>query len=285
MCLSLIGIVIAFANGDSVSGLFLPLIFTDGLGGAYTEFFILGFPVFCLIGSKRPVIAAASGVITYLIASALSWTAILWLPEPLRALDTALFASTAVSIIALILLMKLFFEQLNEKSLALDLHRLLYYGEDSAHRNTFHADDLSVGSTSAEREAPDVSDTKNMENAGLSPDEIKIALLLIEGGAQRDTYRKLRMSAVEFDKRVKTIREKVTGISHSDAVIAAVATKYKLTKRETDMLKMLRHNKSNEDIAGELFLSQETIRTHIRNLMAKIPVENRNEISGWIDSL
>ena len=116
----------------------------------------------------------------------------------------------------------------------------------------------------------------------LTPEEKSIALLLIEGETKRDISRKLNISAEEVGSSVKAIREKVVSMAGSDTVAEAVARDYKLTRREADMLRYLRLNVSNYQIAEELYLSEETVRTHIRSLLKKLSLETRLEVSDLI---
>lgn len=52
----------------------------------------------------------------------------------------------------------------------------------------------------------------------------------------------------------------------------------KLTKMEFLMLKMIWEGKTNQAAANELFLSVNTVKTHIRHLFEKCNVRNRNEL-------
>lgn len=52
----------------------------------------------------------------------------------------------------------------------------------------------------------------------------------------------------------------------------------KLTKMEFLILKMIWEGKSNQAAAKELFLSVNTVKTHVRNLFEKCNVRNRNEL-------
>lgn len=48
-----------------------------------------------------------------------------------------------------------------------------------------------------------------------------------------------------------------------------------LTDRETDVLSLIATGLSNKQIAGELFISEETVKVHIRNLLRKLNVHSR----------
>ena len=115
----------------------------------------------------------------------------------------------------------------------------------------------------------------------LTPDEREVALLLIEGETQRDIARKLRLSASDVTQRVKSIRDKVI-MSDDDPVIAAIVRKYKLSGRETDVFRCLCRNMTNTEIAAERVLSEEAVRVHIHNLIKKLPVDTRNDVSAWV---
>jgi len=123
------------------------------------------------------------------------------------------------------------------------------------------------------------------EPGGLfTPEEKEIALLLTEGLSHRDITRKLNISAVEFSRRAGAIREKVSGKVGPDPVIDAVTHEYALTRREADMLRYLRQGAGNDIISAELYLSEETVRTHVRNVLKKLSLENRQDIPAWLES-
>jgi PAS domain S-box-containing protein len=50
-----------------------------------------------------------------------------------------------------------------------------------------------------------------------------------------------------------------------------------LTPRQSEILRMLEHGRSTEQIAGELHLSPETVRNHIRRLLSALGVHTRLE--------
>jgi DNA-binding NarL/FixJ family response regulator len=50
-----------------------------------------------------------------------------------------------------------------------------------------------------------------------------------------------------------------------------------LTARELQVLRLVAHGKSNRDIAGELFISENTVKNHIRNILEKLQMKSRME--------
>lgn len=54
---------------------------------------------------------------------------------------------------------------------------------------------------------------------------------------------------------------------------------YDLSERELDVIKLVIEGSSNQEIANELKLSPDTIKTHIRRIMAKMGVNDRTQIA------
>ena len=50
-----------------------------------------------------------------------------------------------------------------------------------------------------------------------------------------------------------------------------------LTARELEVLKLIEAGRSNQDIAGQLFISMPTVKRHISNIYAKLGVESRTQ--------
>ncbi|MBM7784391.1 response regulator [Tenggerimyces flavus] len=54
-----------------------------------------------------------------------------------------------------------------------------------------------------------------------------------------------------------------------------------LTGREVEVLSLLARGLSNAEIAGELYIGETTVKTHINNAFAKINVRNRSEATRY----
>jgi NarL family two-component system response regulator LiaR len=52
-----------------------------------------------------------------------------------------------------------------------------------------------------------------------------------------------------------------------------------LTPREADVLQLLQHNRTNAEVANELSIGIETVRTHARNIYRKLGVASRRELA------
>jgi DNA-binding NarL/FixJ family response regulator len=63
---------------------------------------------------------------------------------------------------------------------------------------------------------------------------------------------------------------------------ASPASPTALTARERDVLELVSAGLSNREIAAKLFVSENTIKTHLRNIMDKYHFKNRAEAAAYI---
>jgi DNA-binding NarL/FixJ family response regulator len=124
-----------------------------------------------------------------------------------------------------------------------------------------------------------------IEKALFSEEERKVALLLIEGDTKRDISRRLNMPSAEVGVRIAAIRDKLVSVNDADPVIAVAVREYKLTRRETEMLRCLRRGMTNPQLADEMFITEGTVKVHVHNLLGKLNVETRHHIGAWAESL
>jgi len=69
----------------------------------------------------------------------------------------------------------------------------------------------------------------------------------------------------------------VFGQLENDPVPAPLNALPSLTPRQSEILRLLEHGKSTDQIAGELHLSKETVRNHIRHMLQALGVHSRLE--------
>jgi len=50
-----------------------------------------------------------------------------------------------------------------------------------------------------------------------------------------------------------------------------------LTPREREILQLLADGMSNADVAGQLFISQETVKSHVRHILTKLEADTRTQ--------
>ncbi|MBA3780953.1 MAG: response regulator transcription factor [Nocardioides sp.] len=108
-----------------------------------------------------------------------------------------------------------------------------------------------------------------------------------------------RASAEDFVNAVRTVHQG-DSLVFPGAIRALVATvgrdagggldSARLTAREAEVLRLLANGRSNAEIAADIHLGVETVRTHVRNILAKLGVRDRVQAviaayeSGFVSS-
>ena len=54
-----------------------------------------------------------------------------------------------------------------------------------------------------------------------------------------------------------------------------------LTGRELDVVRLVARGRTNQEVAGELFVSLSTVKTHLGSIQMKLGARNRVEIAAW----
>ncbi len=55
-----------------------------------------------------------------------------------------------------------------------------------------------------------------------------------------------------------------------------------LSPREGEVLQLVAQGASNKEIAGSLFISENTVKTHLRSIMDKLHLVNRTQAAAWV---
>ena len=69
-----------------------------------------------------------------------------------------------------------------------------------------------------------------------------------------------------------------------DALPEAFLARYNITDREREIILKVVQGKSNADIAGELFISLATVKTHLHNIYRKLDVDSRYDLLARVHS-
>lgn len=74
---------------------------------------------------------------------------------------------------------------------------------------------------------------------------------------------------------------------HADSepdYIIQFASQYGLSQRESDLLRLILGGNTNKEIAEKLFISENTVKFHVRNLLRKTDCKKRSELLSLFDS-
>ena len=78
---------------------------------------------------------------------------------------------------------------------------------------------------------------------------------------------------------VRAIQKVADGDGYVDpALMPALLSKERenmLTAREREILQLLADGMSNADVAGKLYISQETVKSHVRHILSKLEADTR----------
>ena len=118
------------------------------------------------------------------------------------------------------------------------------------------------------------------------PDARIIVLTTFDG--DEDIYRALQAGAKGYllkgmssEELIEAIRSVHRGKSRIPAAVAErLAERLSgptLTDRETDVLRLIVSGNSNKEIAGALFISEATVKTHVNSLLGKLGVTDRTQ--------
>ncbi len=72
--------------------------------------------------------------------------------------------------------------------------------------------------------------------------------------------------------------ESMLVIVEDKQVLELIYDKYKISRREQDILKLILDGKTNKEIEETLFISYHTVKNHVYNLFQKLGVKNRYEL-------
>ena len=97
-------------------------------------------------------------------------------------------------------------------------------------------------------------------------DEVAEAVRAVHGG----------QSVINPSIAGKLLTEFAT-LAKQDAEAEHVVTVPKLTEREMEVLKLVARGMNNRDIAKELFISEATVKNHVRNILEKLQIHSRME--------
>ena len=98
---------------------------------------------------------------------------------------------------------------------------------------------------------------------------VVVLITLLEGALLA-----LLAAAVLWRRRRSRRRHNASGQDNLDKV----AEKFSLSKRETEILRLLLAGKSNKEIEDALFIAMSTVKIHVHNIFRKVKVGSRLQL-------
>ena len=68
---------------------------------------------------------------------------------------------------------------------------------------------------------------------------------------------------------------------HNVVKKAVYGTVEKLTSREHEILELVSTGATNREIAAKLFISENTVKNHLKNIMTKLHIQNRVQLATY----
>jgi ATP/maltotriose-dependent transcriptional regulator MalT len=80
------------------------------------------------------------------------------------------------------------------------------------------------------------------------------------------------------EKLVMILVEKIVDRHIAEVDFDKIGRDYGLSKREKEVLELISQGLSNLEISGELFISEYTVKDHIKKILSKMKLGSRSEI-------
>ena len=111
-------------------------------------------------------------------------------------------------------------------------------------------------------------------------DEARVVAALRAGAigyVRKDATPELLLTAVRSAARGQSVMDPAVASSVLQELVAHTATSNDLTEREMTVLRLLAHGRTNREIAAELNVGDETVKTHVGNILSKLQMAQRTQ--------
>jgi NarL family two-component system response regulator LiaR len=111
-------------------------------------------------------------------------------------------------------------------------------------------------------------------------DEARVVAALRAGAigyVRKDADPDLLLAAVRAAARGQSLLDPAIAGSVLHDLVRDTKVRHDLTEREMEVLRLLAHGRTNREIAGDLVVSEETVKTHVGNILAKLHLAHRTQ--------
>ena len=97
------------------------------------------------------------------------------------------------------------------------------------------------------------------------------------GYVRKDADPEILLAAVRAAARGQSLLDPALAGSVLQELVGDTGVRHHLTDREMEVLRLLAHGRTNREIAGELVVSEETVKTHVGNILTKLHQAHRTQ--------
>lgn len=98
-------------------------------------------------------------------------------------------------------------------------------------------------------------------------------------------YRKYKRQKTTVEKQNQIYQEEIERIkklAQKDIYVKKEISSFNLTERQLEIIKLIQRGKNNKEIATELFISENTVKYHLKTIYTIVQIKYRNELSNFI---
>ncbi len=97
------------------------------------------------------------------------------------------------------------------------------------------------------------------------------------GYVRKDAEPEILLAAVRAAARCQSMLDPAIAGSVLQDLVRGIGIREELTDREIEVLHLLAHGRTNREIAEELVVGPETVKTHVGNILAKLHLAHRTQ--------
>ena len=111
-------------------------------------------------------------------------------------------------------------------------------------------------------------------------DDARVVAALRAGAisyVRKDAEPEILLAAVRAAARGQSMLDPAVAGTVLQELVSGTEIRHDLTGRELEVLRLLAHGRTNRQIAEELVLGEETVKTHVGNILAKLHLAHRTQ--------